>query len=448
MASLVKSLSVLAACVWGGASLAQGPLCQLTTTASQTAGRLDNLAQAVGYRWRELGVPVVAALHGVCLGGGLQIALGADKRVAAPDCKLSILEAKWGLIPDMSGSITLREVLPMDLAKRYAWTGEFMSGEQAHAVGLVSELSEDPTSRALALAEAWADGTHGLPSEIKSALLASRRNRFHGGDRVAAAHDVTVTRVADTANDRFADPANAAPLPLEVLTNKAFPTVTLPETGTLPASVLAACRAAVVLPHARGVVVETESAAATSPPDLSVDPATIADCLRSAAVPVIAQINGRCGTAATQVLLGADIRFGGSRAGLTFEPSTSAASVETRARELGGDNCMAIIARGGAVDATAAAAAGLVTVRDDPGAEIAALTAAIVTRSPDSVAACKALFNRTWHATEEASLLEESILQTELILGYNQIAASVKSLKIPLLSSLMKYRQPRARRLD
>lgn len=77
--------------------------CAFTHTQSNalkhTPGRLDNLAQAVGYAWRRIDAPVVAALHGVCLGGGLQIALGADFRVATADCKISVLEAKWGIIP-------------------------------------------------------------------------------------------------------------------------------------------------------------------------------------------------------------------------------------------------------------------------------------------------------------------------------------------------------------
>jgi enoyl-CoA hydratase/carnithine racemase len=76
-----------------------------------------NLAQDVSYLWRELPVPVIAALHGMCFGGGLQIALGADMRYSTPDCKLSIMEGKWGLIPDMGISITLRELVSIDVAK-------------------------------------------------------------------------------------------------------------------------------------------------------------------------------------------------------------------------------------------------------------------------------------------------------------------------------------------
>ncbi len=108
-----------------------------------------NLYQRAGWCWRELPVPVIAVVHGVCYGGGLQIALAADMRIAAPDADLSIMEAKWGLIPDMSGSVSLRELLPMDQALRLTMTGERFSGLRARELGLVTEVDDDP----LALAE-------------------------------------------------------------------------------------------------------------------------------------------------------------------------------------------------------------------------------------------------------------------------------------------------------
>ena len=78
---------------------------------------IGNLAQDVSYLWRELPLPVIAVLHGMCYGAGLQISMGADFRFATSDCKLSIMEVKWGLIPDMGASIFLRELIPMDVAK-------------------------------------------------------------------------------------------------------------------------------------------------------------------------------------------------------------------------------------------------------------------------------------------------------------------------------------------
>eukprot|EP00816_Leptocylindrus_hargravesii_P001380 CAMPEP_0196820636 /NCGR_PEP_ID=MMETSP1362-20130617/76177_1 /TAXON_ID=163516 /ORGANISM="Leptocylindrus danicus, Strain CCMP1856" /LENGTH=302 /DNA_ID=CAMNT_0042199597 /DNA_START=398 /DNA_END=1303 /DNA_ORIENTATION=- len=107
-----------------------------------------NLAQNVGYLWRQLPIPVIAVLHGMCYGGGMQIALGADMRYSTPDCKLSIMEAKWGLIPDMSASITLRELVRMDVAKELTMTGRIFSGEEAMKLGLVTRCAENPMDEA------------------------------------------------------------------------------------------------------------------------------------------------------------------------------------------------------------------------------------------------------------------------------------------------------------
>ena len=110
-----------------------------------------NLFQEACWCWRELPVPVLVVLHGRCYGGGMQIALAADFRFATPDCELSILEAKWGLIPDMTGTVTLRELVPIDVAKRLTMTGVMFSGTEAKAMNLVTEVAEDPLAAAEAL---------------------------------------------------------------------------------------------------------------------------------------------------------------------------------------------------------------------------------------------------------------------------------------------------------
>lgn len=112
-----------------------------------------NLYQEACWCWRKLPVPVIAVVHGICYGGGMQIALAADYRIVTPDADCSIMEAKWGLVPDMTGSVTLRELMPIDLAKRLTMTGERFSGEQARAYGLMSEVSETPLQSAEALAQ-------------------------------------------------------------------------------------------------------------------------------------------------------------------------------------------------------------------------------------------------------------------------------------------------------
>lgn len=116
-------------------------------------GEAANLAQRVGWGWRECPVPVIAALHGEVFGGGLQVALGADLRIARPDARLSVMEVRWGLIPDMSGSQTLRGLVRRDVALELAWTGRVVPGEEALALGLVTRLADDPLAEALALAD-------------------------------------------------------------------------------------------------------------------------------------------------------------------------------------------------------------------------------------------------------------------------------------------------------
>jgi enoyl-CoA hydratase/carnithine racemase len=115
-------------------------------------GRRTNLFQRSCWAWRELPVPVIAVLHGHCLGGGLQLALAADFRFATPDCELSLMEGRWGLIPDMTGSVTLRELVPMDVAKRLTMTAETFSATRALELGLVTAVSAEPLRDAEALA--------------------------------------------------------------------------------------------------------------------------------------------------------------------------------------------------------------------------------------------------------------------------------------------------------
>ena len=115
--------------------------------------RPENFAQRPAYVWKRMPVPVIAAIHGVAYGGGCQIALGADIRFAAPDAKLSVMEIKWGLIPDMSITQTLRDLLPLDLAKELTFTGRVLSGEEAQKLGLVTHVVDDPLAGAMGLAE-------------------------------------------------------------------------------------------------------------------------------------------------------------------------------------------------------------------------------------------------------------------------------------------------------
>ena len=111
-----------------------------------------NRYQNVSLVWRTLSVPVIAAIHGNCFGAGLQIALGADVRLAAPGSRISVMEAKWGLIPDMGGTVLLREVLPRDVALELTYTGRVLDAAEAQRLGLVTRVVEEPLAAAKALA--------------------------------------------------------------------------------------------------------------------------------------------------------------------------------------------------------------------------------------------------------------------------------------------------------
>ncbi len=112
-----------------------------------------NLAQRVTYNWLRMPAPVIAALHGNCLGGGSQLALAADVRFAGPDLRFSVLEIKYGLIPDMGITQSLPALVPMDVAKELVWTGRIVEAEEAKELGLVTHLADDPRAAAMELAE-------------------------------------------------------------------------------------------------------------------------------------------------------------------------------------------------------------------------------------------------------------------------------------------------------
>lgn len=113
----------------------------------------DNMFQRVAHIWRDLPVPVIAVVHGNCFGGGFQIILACDYRIATPTATLSILEMKWGLIPDMSGMVSLSRLTRVDIAQELTMTGRFFSGVEGAEYGLISKISEDPLAEAEELAK-------------------------------------------------------------------------------------------------------------------------------------------------------------------------------------------------------------------------------------------------------------------------------------------------------
>jgi enoyl-CoA hydratase/carnithine racemase len=133
------------------ASVARDGASGLGDIAARTHGDA-NLFQHAALVWRDLPVPVIAALHGPVFGGGLQIALGCDMRFAAPDARLSVLEIKWGIVPDMGGMLLMRRLMRADLIRELTFTGRIVPAEEARSLGLVTALHDDPHAAALAVA--------------------------------------------------------------------------------------------------------------------------------------------------------------------------------------------------------------------------------------------------------------------------------------------------------
>ncbi|MGA2924976.1 MAG: crotonase/enoyl-CoA hydratase family protein [Solirubrobacteraceae bacterium] len=164
-------------------------------------GESPNRAQRVAYDWLALPMPVIAAVHGNCFGGGLQIALAADIRIAAHGARLSVMEVRWGLVPDMSITRTLPRLVGIDVAKELTYTARIVSGEEAHRLGLVTQLADDPLHAARELAaeiaahspdavraakrlydEAWT----GTPAHTLALEAASQKRLIGSPNQVAA----------------------------------------------------------------------------------------------------------------------------------------------------------------------------------------------------------------------------------------------------------------------
>lgn len=133
------------------ASMMNGPV-SLADAGNRAEGERSNIFQKVATDWLDLPMPVIAAIHGNCFGGGLQIALGADIRIAAPDAKLSVMEVKWGLVPDMGITTVAPRFMRADVLKELTYTGRVVSGEDAARLGLVTSVAADPLAAARELA--------------------------------------------------------------------------------------------------------------------------------------------------------------------------------------------------------------------------------------------------------------------------------------------------------
>jgi enoyl-CoA hydratase/carnithine racemase len=168
-------------------------------------GTPANFYQSAAMVWRELPVPVVAAMHGVAYGAGLQIALAADIRIAAPSARFSIMEVRWGIIPDMGITTTMRHIVPSDRIKLLAYTGKVIDGAEAFRLGLVTELSAEPLAAARLLAREISQRSPEAVRAIKTLLDRSLDESVAGALRREAELQLSLL---GSANNREAVMAN------------------------------------------------------------------------------------------------------------------------------------------------------------------------------------------------------------------------------------------------
>jgi len=154
----------------------------------QTDGRITHLGQQACWVWQELEVPVIAAVHGPALGGGIQIALGADIRIVHPDTQLSVREVHWGLVPDMTGTLVLSQLVRADVAKELVFSARVFDGREAFALGLATRLSDNPYDDAHAMAKEIAnrspDAVRGAKALINGLLHDKAAQQFAEERRV------------------------------------------------------------------------------------------------------------------------------------------------------------------------------------------------------------------------------------------------------------------------
>ncbi|SPK74191.1 putative Enoyl-CoA hydratase/isomerase [Cupriavidus taiwanensis] len=166
---------------------------------------LSNRPQYACMVWRELPVPVFAAVHGVAFGGGLQVALGADVRYVAPDARLSVMELKWGLVPDMAGMVLTRGLVRPDVLRELIYSARVLSGSEACALGLGTCLADDPRAAALAAAREVAQKN---PDAIRAAKRLMAVAEYGDAAAILQAESDEQDRLVGSPNQREAVLAN------------------------------------------------------------------------------------------------------------------------------------------------------------------------------------------------------------------------------------------------
>lgn len=160
-----------------------------------------NLAQVVSVGWRRMQVPIIAAIHGRCWGGGLQIALGADFRLVTPDASLSVMESRWGLIPDMGGNLALRELVGRDQAMWLAMSADTFDGSEAVKLGVATRVVPDPEAAARSMAAALSQRSPDAVAAVKRLY----RKSWHGSPGAMLSRETAYQiRVIASDNQRIA----------------------------------------------------------------------------------------------------------------------------------------------------------------------------------------------------------------------------------------------------
>ena len=180
-------------------------------------GKITNLGQQAVYAWTEMPQPVIAAVSGHALGGGIQVALGADLRIVAPDVKMSVLEIKWGLVPDMTGTAQLVRLVGLDVAKELTFTGRMVDGAEAVRIGLATRVADDPRAAAVELAGEIAgrspEAIRHAKRLLDAAVRAPRSEAFLAESRAltelrGSANQVeAITATFEKRPPKFADPS-------------------------------------------------------------------------------------------------------------------------------------------------------------------------------------------------------------------------------------------------
>ena len=166
---------------------------------------LSNDPQFAVMGWRELAVPVIAAVHGVAFGGGFQLALGADMRFVAPDTRFSIMESKWGLVPDMGGMLLMPQMARDDIIRELTYTGRIFGADEALAYGFATRVCADPRAEALAVARDIAGKS---PDATRAAKRLFNAAGASGAAEILLAESDAQARLIGALNQREAVAAN------------------------------------------------------------------------------------------------------------------------------------------------------------------------------------------------------------------------------------------------